>query len=88
MAERRVAFAGELLPKRLDYPRLADPSLPREQHHLALAVRRVPPAREQEMQLFFATDERDVMAATQRLEAALSRACAHHAPDAPARRNP
>ncbi len=82
VAERRVRLVGELLAQRLDEPRLADPGLAGEQHHLALAVRGAPPAREQQMQLFLATDERDEVSAAQRLEAAFGQACAHDPPGA------
>ena len=82
MAEGGVALSGKLLAQRLDDPRLADPGLAGKQHHLAFAVGRAPPAREQQMQLFLAPDQRDQVSAAQRLEAAGGLARAHHPPGA------
>jgi hypothetical protein len=82
VAEGGVRLSGELLTQRLDNPRLADAGLARKQHHLSFAVGRAPPAREQQIQLFLATDERSEVSPVQRLEAAFRRARAHHPPGA------
>ena len=50
--------------------RLADAGLAREQHHLPLAVRGLPPAAEQQGNLLLATDQRREARGLARLEAA------------------
>jgi hypothetical protein len=61
-------------------PRLADPRLAREQHDLALAVARLPPAAQQQRDLLLAADERREAPGLTRLEAALNPSLARDAP--------
>jgi hypothetical protein len=82
VAERRVGLSGEFRAQCLDESRLADPGIGRQQHHLSFAVGRAPPAREQQMQLFFTTDKRYEVSTTQGVEAAFGHAFTHNLPSA------
>ena len=62
-------------------PRLADPRLAREQHHLALAVARLPPTALQQRDLLLAADKRREGRGLTRLGTALNPALARDPPD-------
>ena len=69
--ESEMGLGGDALAQLPHEARLADPGLAREQHHLALAVLRLPPAAQQQRDLLLAPDQRGQARGLARLEAAL-----------------
>ena len=76
-----MGLVGEMVAKLAYKPRLADPGLAREQHHLAFAIAHLPPAAQQQRDLLIAADERRQPRGLTCLEAPLGPALAHHPPD-------
>ena len=69
-----MGLVGEALAQGPQQPRLADPGLAREQHHLTVALARPEPALHQDRELVGAPDQRRDVAAAKRLEAAFGAA--------------
>src|SRR5262245_17196134 len=76
-----VSLALKPLAQFPNEPRLANPRLACKQHHLALAVARLPPAAQQQRDLLLQADERRKPLAVQRLEPAFGPPLAFDSPD-------
>ena len=79
-AQARVRLVNEVLLKRGDEARLADPGLTGKQHHLALPRLRAQPAPLQQGGFLIAPDQRGELGRVQRLEAAGDGADSLHRP--------
>ena len=80
VTERRVGLVREPLAQCAHDPRLADPRLAREQHHLALALLGALPSIRSRADLVLAADQRRELLAVHGLEAALGSTLAEHPP--------
>ena len=74
VVQEGVRLVAEMLLHRRQQPRLADPRLAREQHHLALAALGPLPAPQQQAHLLLAPDQREQGRGVERLEPARRRA--------------
>ena len=79
IAQPHMRLAAKTLGERLGKARLADPWLGRDQYDPAVALARLTPAAQQQVEFFLATDEWR-FARAQRLEAAGDAALAEHLP--------